>query len=115
VTFPLGESVVHFRPVVAKSQLLDAGTEPWPMGDVLAEGPLPPEVDAVKLKAAVDAAFEPAEALTAAFVVTWKGRLIAERYGEGVEVHTPLTKAGRWARASPPLCSESCSTKACTN
>jgi CubicO group peptidase (beta-lactamase class C family) len=60
------------------------------MGDVLAEGPLPPEVDAVKLKAAVDAAFEPAEALTAAFVVTWKGRLIAERYGEGVDVHTPL-------------------------
>jgi len=57
---------------------------------VLAEGPLPPEVDAVKLKAAVDAAFEPAEALTAAFVVTWKGRLIAERYGEGVDVHTPL-------------------------
>lgn len=51
---------------------------------------MPPEVDAVKLKAAVDAAFEPAEALTAAFVVTWKGRLIAERYGEGVDVHTPL-------------------------
>ena len=60
------------------------------MGDVLAEGPLPPEIDAVKLKAAVDAAFEPAEALTAALVVTWKGRLIAERYGEGVDVHTPL-------------------------
>jgi len=51
---------------------------------------VPPEVDAVKLKAAVDAAFEPARALTAAFVVTWKGRLIAERYGEGVDVHTPL-------------------------
>jgi CubicO group peptidase (beta-lactamase class C family) len=90
VTFPLGESAVHFKPVVVRSQLPDAGTEPWPMGDVLAEGPLPPEVDAVKLKAAVDAAFEPAEALTAAFVVTWKGRLIAERYGEGVDVHTPL-------------------------
>ena len=51
---------------------------------------MPPEVDAVKLEAAVDAAFEPARALTAAFVVTWKGRLIAERYGEGVDVHTPL-------------------------
>ena len=90
MTFPLGESAVHFRPVVVKSQLPDAGTRVWPIGDVLAEGPLPPEVDAVKLKAAVDAAFEPAEALTAAFVVTWKGRLIAERYGEGVDVHTPL-------------------------
>jgi CubicO group peptidase (beta-lactamase class C family) len=60
------------------------------MGDVLPKEPLPPEIDATKLKAAVDAAFEPPEALTAAFVVTWKGRLIAERYGDGVGPHTPL-------------------------
>src|SRR6266404_478963 len=33
---------------------------------------------------AVNAAFQPAEGLTAAFVVTWKGRLIAERYAEGL-------------------------------
>jgi hypothetical protein len=39
MTFPLGESAVHFKPVVVRSQLPDAGTEPWPMGDVLAEGP----------------------------------------------------------------------------
>src|ERR1700722_2728017 len=83
VTLPLGESAVHFKPVVVKSQLPDAATEPWPMGDVLPKEPLPPEIDATKLKAAVDAAFEPPEALTAAFVVTWKGRLIAERYGDG--------------------------------
>lgn len=42
VTFPLGESAVHFKPVVVRSQLPDAGTEPWPMGDVLAEGPCRP-------------------------------------------------------------------------
>src|SRR5262245_29016563 len=84
VTLPLGESAVHFTPVAVKSQLPDAGTEPWPMGDVLPNEPLPPEIDAAKLKAAVEAAFEPPEALTAAFVVTWKGRLIAERYGDGV-------------------------------
>src|SRR6516162_8469666 len=90
VTFPLSESAVHFRPVAVESQLPDAATEPWPMGDVLPKEPLPPEIDATKLKAAVDAAFEPPEAQTAAFVVTWKGRLIAERYGEGVDVHTPL-------------------------
>jgi CubicO group peptidase (beta-lactamase class C family) len=41
-------------------------------------------------KAAVDAAFEPTEAMTAAFVVTWKGRLIAERYGDGINIGTPL-------------------------
>jgi CubicO group peptidase (beta-lactamase class C family) len=28
--------------------------------------------------------------LTAAFVVTWKGRLIAERYGSGIGIRTPL-------------------------
>ncbi len=36
------------------------------------------------------AAFQPAEGLTAAFVVTWKGRLIAERYGDGITAQTPL-------------------------
>ena len=60
------------------------------MGDVLPNDPLPGEIDAAKLKAAVDAAFEPSEALTAAFVVTWKGHLIAERYGDGIGVRTPL-------------------------
>jgi hypothetical protein len=60
------------------------------MGDVLPQEPLPGEIDAAKLKAAVDAAFEPSQALTAAFVVTWKGHLIAERYGDGIGVRTPL-------------------------
>ena len=32
----------------------------------------------------------PPEALTAALVVTWKGRLIAERYGNGIDIRTPL-------------------------
>jgi len=90
VTLPLGESAVHFTPVVVKSKLPDADTMPWPMGDVLPNEPLPGEIDAAKLKAAVDAAFEPSEALTAAFVVTWKGHLIAERYGDGIDVRTPL-------------------------
>ena len=90
VALPLGETTVHFKPVIVKSQLPDAATVPWPMGDVLPSTPLSAEVDASKLKAAVDAAFEPPEAMTAAFVVTWKGRLIAERYGDGVDIHTPL-------------------------
>jgi CubicO group peptidase (beta-lactamase class C family) len=59
-------------------------------GDVLPNEPLPGEIDAAKLKAAVDAAFEPSEALTAAFLVTWKGHLIAERYGDGIGMRTPL-------------------------
>jgi hypothetical protein len=83
VTLPSGESAVHFTPVAVKSQLPDSTTEPWPMGDVLPKEALPAEIEAIKLSAAVKAAFEPPEALTAAFIVTWKGRLIAERYAYG--------------------------------
>src|SRR5207248_2702223 len=43
-----------------------------------------------KVKRAVDAAFEPAAGMTAAFVVTWRGRLIGEPYGPGIAKDTPL-------------------------
>ncbi len=90
VTLPIGQSSVNFTPVSVKSGLPDPSTQRWPMGDVLAEGPLPAEINAAKLKQAVNAAFEPADAMTAAFVVTWRGRLAAERYGEGLSARTPL-------------------------
>jgi len=59
-------------------------------GDVLSKDPQPAELDAPKVKQAADAAFASAAEMTAAFVVTWKGRIIAERYGEGINLHTPL-------------------------
>ena len=90
VTFPIGQSAMNFKPVDVKSRLPDPATQLWPMGDMLPRDPMPTEIDAEKLKAAVNAAFQPAEGLTAAFVVTWKGRLIAERYAEGVTAQTPL-------------------------
>jgi CubicO group peptidase (beta-lactamase class C family) len=90
VTLPIGQSSVNFAPVTVKSGLPDPSTQRWPMGDVLAEGPLPTRINAAKLKQAVNAAFEPAEAMTAAFVVTWRGWLAAERYGEGLTARTPL-------------------------
>src|SRR5499427_203098 len=90
VTLQIGKSDVNFTPVVVKSRLPDPATQPWPMGDILPKDPLPAEIDSAKLNAAVEAAFHPREGLTAAFVVTWKGRLIAERYGDGSGVQTPL-------------------------
>jgi len=90
VTLPIGQSSVNFAPVTVKSGLPDPSTQRWPMGDVLAEGPLPTGINAAKLKQAVNAAFESAEAMTAAFVVTWRGWLAAERYGEGLTARTPL-------------------------
>jgi CubicO group peptidase (beta-lactamase class C family) len=60
------------------------------MGDVLPDEPWPAELDSAGVQAAVDAAFGPPEAMTEAFLVTWRGRIIGERYGEGIGIHTPL-------------------------
>ncbi|MCG6956354.1 MAG: beta-lactamase family protein [Gemmatimonadetes bacterium] len=90
VTRVIGEDSVHFTPEWVKPDLPDAATTPWPMGDVLPdEAPLP-ELDMAKVAAAVDTAFGPPEAMTEAFVVTYEGRIIGERYGEGIGIHTPL-------------------------
>jgi CubicO group peptidase (beta-lactamase class C family) len=90
VALPVGEDSVHYTPVALKSNLPDAATTPWPMGDLLPEEPLPPELDTEKVAAAVSAAFEPASGMTGAFVVTWKGRIIGEKYGDGLNMNTSL-------------------------
>jgi CubicO group peptidase (beta-lactamase class C family) len=90
IALPRGKDDVFFKPVAIKSTLPDPKATPWPMGDVLSTAPLPAGVDAAKVKQAIDAAFEPAEALTSAFVVTHKGRLIGERYMKGISATTPL-------------------------
>jgi CubicO group peptidase (beta-lactamase class C family) len=90
VALPIGRDAPYYTPVEIESSLPDPSTTPWPMGDVLPDGPLPPELDSEKVAAAVEAAFDPPEGMTAAFVVTWKGRLIGERYGDGITMHTPL-------------------------
>lgn len=89
VTLPLDGSGIKFAPKPVPRTLPDAATSAWPMGDKVpanaAHG-----LDMAKLKAAVDAAFAPDDALTQAFVVTWKGQIIAERYGPGATAATPL-------------------------
>ena len=90
VTLPVGQTSANFSPANVASRLPDPSTQPWPMGDVLSDEPLPPEIDATKLKQAIDAAFDPPASMTAGFVVTWRGRLIAEHYGNGITVRTPL-------------------------
>src|SRR5204862_4920985 len=90
VTLPLGRSSLNFKPIRVASVLPDPSTQAWPMGDVLPTDPLPHELDTAAIRAAVDTAFQPAAGMTAAFVVTWKGRIIGERYGEGITAHTAL-------------------------
>jgi len=77
-----GKDSVFFTPVRVTSRLPDAATTPWPMGDQVANEPPPAGLDTVKLRMAVDSAFDPA-GLTAGFIVVHRGRIIAERYGNG--------------------------------
>lgn len=90
VTLPRGQTAVNFKPVAVKRNLPDPRTQPWPMGDVLPAAPLPASLDGAKIKRAMDAAFATPAGLTAAVVVTWKGRLISERYADGITAATPL-------------------------
>lgn len=90
VALPRGADKVSFTPVAVRSTLPDPKTQPWPMGDMLPATPLPREVDAAKLAQAIDAAFRTPEGLTAGLAVTWKGRLIGERYAPGLTAQTPL-------------------------
>jgi CubicO group peptidase (beta-lactamase class C family) len=90
VILPRGGNDVFFTPERLHSTLPDPATQPWPMGDVLPATPLPAEIDKAKLAQAADAAFDPPAALTAAFVVAWRGRIIAERYERGIDYRTRL-------------------------
>jgi CubicO group peptidase (beta-lactamase class C family) len=90
VTLPLGQVAPSFTPARVVSRLPDPATEAWPMGDGLPADPMPAGVDTAGVTRALDAAFEPAAAMTAAVAITWRGRLIAERYGAGITARTPL-------------------------
>src|SRR5947207_2520646 len=90
VTLPAGKQSPSFTPERVPSRLPDGATQSWPMGDVLPSGPPPPELDTAKVRRALDLAFQPADAMTAACVVTWQGRIVGERYGEGINARTPL-------------------------
>src|SRR5260370_3048048 len=89
ITLPIGRTDVFFKPSIVKSALSDRKPQPWQMGDLMPAGGPPANLDMTKVREAVDAAFDPA-GMTAAFVVTYKGQIIAERYGEHIAPTTPL-------------------------
>ncbi len=90
VTLPPGADTVDFTPVTVASALPDATSQAWPMGDVLPDDPPPIGVNMDEVADAVDAAFDPPDGMTAAFVVVHNGRIIGERYGEGIDKDTQL-------------------------
>lgn len=77
---------LKFTPVKVTSSLPPAETLDWPMGDKLAnlEG-----YDATQLEAIANEAMDP-RALTAAFLVVHNGKIIIEKYGEGITQDTQL-------------------------
>jgi len=90
VAHGIGEDSVYFAPTIVERNLPPAATTPWPMGDVLSAAPWPSEIDMEKVEEALDIGFGPAEARTLGLVITYKGRILGERYGEGIDIHTPL-------------------------
>ncbi|MEO8448932.1 MAG: serine hydrolase [Gemmatimonadota bacterium] len=90
VALPKGADSVFFKPSVVKPNLPNSATTPWPMGDVLTHEPWPVGADSAKVAEAILAGFGPPEAMTLAFLVTYKGRILGERYAKGIGIHTPL-------------------------
>ncbi len=90
VALPIGEDSVYFTPTDVPRNLPPAETTVWPMGDLLPDDPWPAELDMIKVKEALDVGFGPPEARTLALLFTYKGRIVGERYGDDVDMHSPL-------------------------
>lgn len=81
---------IHFTPVTVATTLPAAASQDWPMGDRADTRPWPAGINRATIEAATDAAFADPAALTAAFLVVHKGRIIAERYAPGITKDTQL-------------------------
>ena len=84
-----GTPGIHFTPIAVRSRLPEAATQDWPMGDRIATAE-PTGADRAKLDAAADAAVADPAAMTAAFLVVHKGRIVVERYAPGITRDTQL-------------------------
>lgn len=88
------EDEVRAQPInVATAPRLKQDTVTWPLGDVL-PAKLSPEIDSVRIVAAVREAFEEPDSTrpknTRAVVVVYKGQIVAEQYAPGIQRHTRL-------------------------
>lgn len=90
VALPIGEDSVRFTPTVVEPRLPDPDATPWPMGDLVTPQSWPADVDSARVARAMEVGFGPPEAMTLALVVTHRGRILGERYADGIGVRTPL-------------------------
>ncbi len=90
VSHAIGEDSIYFSPTDVPRNLPIAETTPWPMGDVVSNDLWPDGIDMKMVEEALDVGFGPAEARTLGLVITYKGRILGERYSPEVDMHTPL-------------------------
>ncbi len=90
VSHAIGEDSIYYTPTDVARNLPPAESTEWPMGDVVPDEAWPADVDMAKVEEALDVGFGPPEAQTLGLVVTYKGRILGERYGDGIDMHTPL-------------------------
>ena len=76
----------------------DVSQVPWPMGDLVEEEPLTAGIDAAKLQAASDWAFDRGtpEQDTLSLLIVHRGRIVHERYADGVD---RTTRTRTWSTA----------------
>jgi CubicO group peptidase (beta-lactamase class C family) len=89
ICLPEGKDSLFFSPVKIESKLPDPEKMAWPMGDEIWMS-TDLSIDLAKIKRAVDTVFANPELLTAAFLVTYKGQIIGERYRAGFDQNTRL-------------------------
>lgn len=85
-----GTDKLNFEPVDVQSSLPDPDTQAWPMGDDHSDESPHEGINIELVQKAIDTAFSNPEALTAAYIVTYKNQIIGERYREGLNMYTQL-------------------------
>jgi len=72
----------------------DPAAVAWPAGDLMPGAPVPASVDAARIEKAIGGLFVESnpkvKLYTRAVLVLYDGRIVAERYGEGITQDTPL-------------------------
>ncbi len=88
------KSIREWKPIISRAEPANPEALPWPKGDLMPADPTPANIDMAKITSAVDGLFiesNPKKKLyTRALLLVHNGRIIAERYGEGVTKDTPL-------------------------
>lgn len=90
IILPLDSRGIFFQPTKVETSLPSPNNLSWPMGDVIEEVPFPEEINKSEIQQAVDTVFADSNSLTTAFLILYKGNIIAEKYDLGVNQNTQL-------------------------